>query len=402
MMAYLRSLLLIAILTVTSGATPLYCSDVQSPASGIRSGHGHNTDLSQVTTLQYCIIDNCTVMRIDTEQQLDIVYTTESLLIVTPKDDHTSMAITKNDDALPCLQYHNTLDDSHIFQHAEVVIHLLTLTVSACILIIHLLFKTLRNSLFGKLLIFYNLAVIFTSSGQVAFYLMTYWVNVNSQTVCHAATIILILAIAGVESFGTNILSYLAYLMYRCYHLKSKVSKKTSQFLFKCFTAHAAFTLILLFFATIAYDWRTGNGKYTISASGHCTFFDKPYNTLMLPLSVVTINKFLQIMMFSAYLIYYYKFNNNFVRPAQVSLQYSRKIFQIAIVMGATVGLTYFVAILDVLILGQSDITFIIGRFFLLIQQIVILASLKSTKKMFVLCKAYFSREKLKLNVYMC
>ena len=122
----------------------------------------------------------------------------------------------------------------------------------------------------------------------------------------------------------------------------------------------------------------------------------------MLPLSVVTINKFLQIMMFSAYLIYYYKFNNNFVHPAQVSLQYSRKIFQIAIVMGATVGLTYFVAILDVLILGQSDITFIIGRFFLLIQQIVILASLKSTKKMFVLCKAYFSREKLKLNVYMC
>ena len=50
-------------------------------------------------------------------------------------------------DALPCLQYHNTLDDSHIFQHAEVVIHLLTLIVSACILIIYLLFKTLRNSI---------------------------------------------------------------------------------------------------------------------------------------------------------------------------------------------------------------------------------------------------------------
>ena len=79
-MAFLYSLLLIAILTVASGATPLYCSDVQSPAA---SGSGHNTDLSQVTTLQYCIIDNCTIMRIDTGQQLDIVYTTENIFIVT-------------------------------------------------------------------------------------------------------------------------------------------------------------------------------------------------------------------------------------------------------------------------------------------------------------------------------
>ena len=46
MMAYLCRLLLIAILTVASGATPLDCSDVQSPASG----DSHNTDLSQVTS----------------------------------------------------------------------------------------------------------------------------------------------------------------------------------------------------------------------------------------------------------------------------------------------------------------------------------------------------------------
>ena len=90
-MVYL-SILSIAILAVASGATPLYCSDVQSPASG----SDHNSDVSQVTTLQYYIIDNCTIMRIDTGQQLDIAYTTESLLIVTPKDGHTSMAIAKS------------------------------------------------------------------------------------------------------------------------------------------------------------------------------------------------------------------------------------------------------------------------------------------------------------------
>ena len=102
MMACLTLLLITAVLTVTSGVTPLYCSNVQSPASG-----SHNTaDLSQVTTLQYCIIDNCTIMRTDTGQQLDIIYTTESLLVVTPIDDHTSMVVTKiADDKLPCLDY---------------------------------------------------------------------------------------------------------------------------------------------------------------------------------------------------------------------------------------------------------------------------------------------------------
>ena len=95
MMAYV-SLLLIAIPTKASGATPLYCSGVQSPASG----SGHNTDLSQVTALQYCIIDNCTIINIDTGQQLDIVYTSESLFIVT-RDGHTAMATTKIDDELP-------------------------------------------------------------------------------------------------------------------------------------------------------------------------------------------------------------------------------------------------------------------------------------------------------------
>ena len=47
-------------------------------------------------------------MRIDTGQQLDIVYTTESLLIVTPIDGHTSMAIAKIDDQVSCIKYQDT------------------------------------------------------------------------------------------------------------------------------------------------------------------------------------------------------------------------------------------------------------------------------------------------------
>ena len=36
--------------------------------------------------LQYCLIDKCTIMKIDTGQQLDIVYTSQSHFVVTPTD----------------------------------------------------------------------------------------------------------------------------------------------------------------------------------------------------------------------------------------------------------------------------------------------------------------------------
>ena len=189
MMAYL-GLLLIAILIVASGATPLYCSDVQSPAA---SG-SENTDLSQVTTLQYCIIDNCTIMRIDTGQQLDIVYTTESLLIVTPKDGHTSMMITKIDDELPCLEYPNTTDNSHtLYHYLHLITLLLQIPVCGYTLTVHLLIKNLRRSLFGKLLMLYSLFVVIRNITAIALLIMRHWITVHSQTVCHIATITLML-----------------------------------------------------------------------------------------------------------------------------------------------------------------------------------------------------------------
>ena len=49
--------------------------------------------------------------------------------------------------------------------------------------------------------------------------------------------------------------------MYHCYHLQSNLSKKKSEYLLRCYTSYTGFTLILLFFVTIAYDWSTGNGN---------------------------------------------------------------------------------------------------------------------------------------------
>ena len=389
-MAYL-TLFLITILAVTSGATPLHCSDVRSPAA---SG-SHDTDPSQlVTTLEYCIIDNCTIMRIDTGQQLDIVYTTDSLLIVTPIDDHTSMVIAKTDDETFCLKHQSTSSIKDILIAVLFPsLTLLMMIMSAYILIVHLLFKELRT-LFGKLLIFYSLSILSMCGSSVALSVMHRHVMVNSQTICHTAMIVFTIANTWVEVSATNMLIHLAYIMYRCYHMKSQISNKVSKFLYRCYNAHAFITLILLFFLTIAYDLRTGNGRYTLLPNGHCHFIDRSmtsYMTIYLSDIFAFINKFAQITMFVAYLVYFYKLK--MIMNDLQACDYNRELFRIAIAMGATVGLSRFLWLPIMFDSQYSYIFGVSGVISLFIQLAVITTSFLCTKKMSNLCRAYFSRQ---------
>ena len=301
------------------------------------------------------------------------------------------MMITKIDDELPCLEYPNTTDNSHTIHHyVLVIITLLEILICVYTITIHLLFKNFHRSLFGKLLMFYNLFVVSRNINVIALLIMCHWITVNSQTVCHIATITFILTVSGIEVFTTNILYHSAYIMYRCYHVKSAMSKKRSEYLFRRYIAYAGFTLILLFFVAIAYDWRTGMDKYTILPNGHCSFADpSTYNTFYLFVFVSFINKVLQMTMFSAYLYYLYKFNLN-VRAAQVTLdvRYSRKLFRIATAMSASIGFSFFNYILVVFIPEYSDVIITISGNLELIQQVVIITSFMCTKKMYAKCKA--------------
>ena len=74
-------ILLIITVTQTTSLDHHCNSDVHSSASGM-------DELQKPTTLQYCLIDNCTIIRNDTRQQLDIVCTTQSHLVVTPNQWH--------------------------------------------------------------------------------------------------------------------------------------------------------------------------------------------------------------------------------------------------------------------------------------------------------------------------
>ena len=383
------SLLLIVILTVASaGAAPIYCSDTQSPAA---SG-SHDTDLSQVISLQYCIIDNCTIMKIDTGEQLDIVYTTESILIVTPIKGLTSMAIAKIDDELSCLKYHRADGSKQIEVVAKLTFLSLIMVISIYIIVVHLLFKEFRT-LFGMLIIYHNFCIVFGSIGIVTLLLMHDWIIVNSQMICYTLMMLYMISSTGVELFTTTILTHLAYCMYRCYHLKSEISDKNKQFIFRCYIAYVLITIILLLFLITAYNWRTGNGKLTLLPNGHCNFVDQySYPTLYLTDVIKSLNKFIQLIMFFAYLYYFYKLNFAF-RDAENLTEYSKKLFMIAMVMGANVGLSRLIWLLLVFESEYSTIFSLIGSILFLIQQVVIMSPFTCTRKMSELCKAYFLRD---------
>ena len=156
-MDFYSVLFLILFLTTSQTASfHHHCnSDVYSSASDM-------ADSQQLITLPYCLIDNCTIMWIDTGKQLDIIYTTESCLIVTPKDSQTPLILTKSDPELLC-SASNTSDSIIIgYIMSSVIISLIILT-SGYIAVVHLVFKELHNT-FGKLVIIYNVAIAYRAT----------------------------------------------------------------------------------------------------------------------------------------------------------------------------------------------------------------------------------------------
>ena len=318
------SLLFIVILATASKVTSLHCSDQQLPASG-------DDDLQQVTTLQYCLVDDCTIMMIETGEKLDIVYTTDSLIVTIPTDGHTSMVIAKLEDEQPC--YTEVVDDN---VPQSIATTMLIMIVSGYIVTVHLLFKELRSTM-GKLLMMYSSSIVLVCVVIIVILLTHYRIKVNSLAICQIITTTAVITVVLIDSFATCILTHYAYVMYRCYNLQPKLSAKRSKFLFRCYISYAIGSVVLLVTITMIYYAITGNNKYLLQADGHCNGFNR---TSYIGEVYTVLSKSCQIVMFVAYLFYYYKLSNRFRTTAITNRDYSKKLSVIAIVMGATIDIS--------------------------------------------------------------
>ena len=380
-----RTLLVIvlALATATTQATSLqhHCSsDVYSPASGM-------ADLKQNSTLRYCLIDNCTTMRIDTGQQLDIVYTTQSLLVVTPTDGQTSMIIPKNEPELFCSTI-NT-DDRSNTQFARIIILVLLITVSSYIIAIHLIFKEMRST-FGKLMMFYNIGIACGNASVLALSIMHFSIAVYSTLPCYLLFLLFFQSAVVTEGFATCILAYLAYVMRQSYRSISVTKQLNKQF-YKCSIRYVLGLLILLNVFIVSYDFGTGAYKYTLLPNGHCSFIiQTEYDTITINQVNNTLGKLLQGILLVVYFVYHYRINRKLKMihslASHTNKEQKRLFFRIAMMMGATIGISKFFFILNALVTSMQ-IVGVIGALSLLVQQCAIMVLYMRSRHMRKLCK---------------
>jgi len=253
--------LFIIILTTVSKVTSLHCSHQQLLASG-------DDHLQQVTTLQYCLLDNCTIMMINTGEELDIVYTTDSLIVTTPTDGHTTVVITKQDKQLPCPP-NSKIDSDQMFLPVYTVINFLTMAVAVCILIVHLMFKELRN-IFGKLIMLNNVAVVCVVISNTSLVLATFLQGIDQLAYCYTGVNCLILSGTAYEVSGACILNHIFVTMRRSYKMRSQVSKDTEHRHFRRYATSMVGIILLVLFLVICYDVTTNNYKDVVLPNGQC------------------------------------------------------------------------------------------------------------------------------------
>jgi len=260
-------------------------------------------------------------MRTDTEEKLNVIYTTDSLLVVSPTDASTSVVIAKLDNGPPCNIEYDNLPRS---------VALLMLIVSVCSYIVgvHLLFKELRY-LFGKLLMLYATFMILFCLNATISLILHYRVAVNSLAMCLTLTVFALTTIVLVDGFATCIFAYFAYVMYRSYKLYRAMSSELTTYLFKCYLVYAFGTMTLVLIAVVLLYMITGNYRYALLPNGHCNLNRTSYIFDIHS----TITRFAQIVLFGAYLFCYCKVNQHFHDVGLSNNEKKKKLSLIAIAM---------------------------------------------------------------------
>jgi len=264
------TLLFIVILTTVSKVTLLNCSDQLLTASG-----DDMPDSQQVAPLQYCLVNNCTIMMVNTGEKLDVVYTTDSLIVATPTDGHTSVVIATLEKELPCFTPSSSSDQGINGQFiGSLALAMVISIVSGYNAVVHLLFRELRNT-FGKLVIHYSLSVVMQCAVIVIMLIMHHAIAVNSWVICQIITTTYMAVSTSVDSFATCVVTHLAYVLYRSYNRASEISMGRAKHLLGKYIACTVVQMAFLLAVIISYDLLSGTGRYTLQSDGHCIFFNE-------------------------------------------------------------------------------------------------------------------------------
>ena len=380
------SALLLAILTITT----LQWSCALMPATS-EDGSGEDATDSKVITLRYCIIDNSTILRLDTGDQLDIVYTEDSTLVVTMKDSQTTIEVPRLYDEQVCSMDIDDFPVDTVLPNSIYIIILvwasLLLTITSYNVVIHLLYKKLRNPM-GKLLMLYSifLAMVCVSFLMIIAFLYAFPISINH--VCHAVKLVYIAMYIGYEATATCILAHSAYHMRQSYKM-IPFNPREDKVIWRHCLCYIIGTIAIAMLLILTYDVGTTEGRY----NGYCSKYDPIYFTMVtLMYGFTFINTPIQIAMFIVYLYYWYKMRNS---RDITNYQINKKIFRVAVAMGATISIANFFFVVNWINArtngtNLSNLVETIATVMHLLQHFIIVGSLRWVRKVY---KAYCKKE---------
>ena len=371
------ALLAVVLIFVAPNATSpddQQCSPDQPPTDGSATGIDY---LQQVTTLQYCLVDDCTIMIIDTGEELDIVYTTDSLLVVTVKGNQTSLVVVKSKNEQPCVP----ADDDQVIAIIQEVLHVLIALMNAYILVLHLMFKEMRTTL-GQLLIIYTTSLLTFYTSSKVMYLAPF--TTISLFLCQILTMIYHLSRVAREACATCILACVAQMMHRSDNLRSEMPKH----MLRNYFMYIFGTLALFGVVVISYHFITGNP--VTPQFGPCQHVNASVVPFVTATACITFNKAVQMGLFSVYLYYFYKFSKEgIIRSSDQRSQLSK----VAVIVGATTAIAQ-VAWLPTVLTGlASTYGSLMGLVPSVVQHCVIVAVYTCSKHMADRCRKKFSSQ---------
>ena len=351
---------------------------------------GSEVNSPEVMMLQYCIIDNSTILRLDTGEQLDIVYTEDNALVVAIKGSQTAIEVPRLHDEIVC-SVDNLPDD--IVLPIPIYIYMavwttLVLAVTSYNIIIHLLYKRLRNPM-GKLLMLYS---IFLAISCISFFMILtfiYKFPIHLNYLCNTFKLVFVATDIGYEATATCILMHSVYYLQRSYKML-QIDPRETKVLLRRYFCYIIGTVAFSMLAIITYDV----GTTEESNHGYCSKHDPIYYTMItLMYSISSINSLIQIALFIIYLYYWYK-----IRKSQATVagyQINQKMLRIAVAMGATISIANLFFFINFIVLRAtgdsiSDLVDTIGSVLLLLQHYMIVGSLRRVKQVY---KAFCKKE---------
>ena len=183
----MSSVSLLAIMTITFHWSCAMIPIIREDGSGV--------DTPEVIAFQYCIIDNSTILRLDTGEQLNIIYTKDSTLVVTVNGSHNVIAVPKLYNEIVCNM--DDLSDNTAAPVSTYMLYIyaavwqaLVLSITGYNITVHLLYKKLRNPM-GKLLSI-SFSINSASFFTILTVMHTFPVTSNLNYMCYIAKLVFV------------------------------------------------------------------------------------------------------------------------------------------------------------------------------------------------------------------